>query len=78
MVAAANPPHSSEDLFEDKTHQKIADTLYEIIENGEPEGITIGLEGEWGSGKSTVVSILKNKLLMRLLISQFLSPTKIL
>jgi hypothetical protein len=53
---------ASEDLFEDKTHQKIADTLYNVIHNGYSGGITIGLEGGWGSGKSTVVSILRNKL----------------
>src|SRR4030042_3717169 len=52
----------SEDLFEDKTHQKIAETLYEVIQNGSSEGITIGLEGGWGSGKSTVVSIMKKRL----------------
>lgn len=57
-----NEMAASEDLFEDKTHQKIADTLFEVIQNGSAEGITIGLEGGWGSGKSTVVSILKNKL----------------
>jgi hypothetical protein len=51
---------SAEDLFEDKTHRKIAETLCGIIQDGNSEGITIGLEGGWGSGKSTVVSILKN------------------
>jgi len=53
---------ASEDLFEDKTHQKIADTLYDVIQNDGAEGVTIGLEGGWGSGKSTIVLILKNKL----------------
>ena|GEM_PF-2530656 len=52
----------SEDLFEDKTHERIANTLFDVIQNGSDEGITIGLEGGWGSGKSTVVSILKKKL----------------
>lgn len=53
---------ASEDLFEDKTHKKIADTLYDVIQFASTEGVTIGLEGGWGSGKSTVVSILKKKL----------------
>ena len=52
----------SVDLFDDKTHEKIANTLYEIIKKESSEGVTIGLEGGWGSGKSTVVSILKQKL----------------
>ncbi|HNX24772.1 MAG TPA: P-loop NTPase fold protein, partial [Spirochaetota bacterium] len=50
-----------EDAFEDKTHEKIADSLAQLIKN-EEKGITIGLEGSWGSGKSTVISILRKKL----------------
>jgi hypothetical protein len=49
------------DLFEDKTHDKIAEMLYSLIVN-ERGGVTIGLEGAWGSGKSAVISILKNKI----------------
>lgn len=52
---------SSNDLFEDKTHQKIADTLENLISNSE-QGVTVGLEGGWGSGKSTVINLLKQKL----------------
>lgn len=57
-----NESSASEDLFEDQTHRQIANTLYDVIQYGSNEGLTIGLEGGWGSGKSTVVSILKNKL----------------
>ena len=53
---------SGEDLLDDKTHQRIADKLYEIISANPKEGLTIGLEGEWGSGKSTVVKLLQEKL----------------
>lgn len=53
---------SGEDLLDDKTHQRIADKLYEIISAHPNEGLTIGLEGEWGSGKSTVVKLLQEKL----------------
>lgn len=53
---------SGEDLLDDKTHQRIADKLYEIISANPIEGLTIGLEGEWGSGKSTVVKLLQEKL----------------
>ena len=49
------------DAFEDKTHEKVADTLNQLIV-AEKGGITIGLEGEWGCGKSTVISILEKKL----------------
>ena len=53
---------SAEDLLDDKTHQRIADNVYEIISANPEEGLTIGLEGEWGSGKSTVVKLLQEKL----------------
>jgi len=59
-----NEESAAEDLFEDKTHQKIADTLYDVIQSEKSEGVTIGIEGGWGSGKSTVVSILMKKLKM--------------
>lgn len=52
---------SDQDLLEDKTHERIANTLYRVIQGG-GDGITIGLEGGWGAGKSTVVSILSKKL----------------
>jgi hypothetical protein len=50
-----------EDYFEDKTHENVAETLYKIVDSND-KGFTIGLEGSWGSGKSTVISILKKKL----------------
>ena len=53
---------SAEDQLEDRTHERIADKLYEIIAADGSEGMTIGLEGEWGSGKSTVVRLLRERL----------------
>ena len=52
---------ATEDLFEDKTHQRVANTLNNLIANTD-QGLTIGLEGGWGSGKSTVINLLKHKL----------------
>lgn len=49
------------DLFEDHTHENVADALATIIRD-EKGGVTVGLEGSWGSGKSTVLHILKKKL----------------
>ena len=49
------------DLFEDRTHERIADSLFKLITT-EKKGISIGLEGPWGSGKSVVISILRKKL----------------
>jgi len=49
------------DVLEDNTHEKIADSLFKLIKS-EEKGISIGLEGPWGAGKSTVISILRKKL----------------
>ena len=49
------------DSFEDGTHEKIATTLYKLITK-EKGGVTVGLEGVWGSGKSAIISILGRKL----------------
>ncbi|WP_436898455.1 P-loop NTPase fold protein [Acinetobacter gyllenbergii] len=49
------------DLFTDKTHEKSADTLSKVI-SASDTSITIGLEGAWGAGKSTVINMLNQKL----------------
>lgn len=49
------------DLFADKTHEKSADTLSKVI-SASDTSITIGLEGAWGAGKSTVINMLNQKL----------------
>ena len=56
-----NDEVSSKDLFSDKTHEKLAENLHVLIDNS-TSGFTIGLEGRWGSGKSTVVNLLKKKM----------------
>jgi len=50
------------DLIEDKTHEKVAESIAELIKSEKEGGVTIGLEGSWGSGKSFVISLLKEKL----------------
>ncbi len=49
------------DAFEDKTHEKLAAALFTLVTSESPS-ISIGLEGSWGSGKSTVISILSKKI----------------
>ena len=50
---------ASEDVF--GSHAPIAAAVRELITT-EPGGRTIGLEGGWGSGKSTVVRLLNDRL----------------
>lgn len=52
---------ASSDQFPDQTHQKVADSIFELMQSSN-KAITIGLEGGWGSGKSTVVKLLSDKL----------------
>lgn len=43
------------------SHEMISEALREIIQ-GRRGGLTVGLEGKWGSGKSTIIKILREKL----------------
>jgi len=52
---------SGEDLFEGKSHEKISNTIFELIKEKSLPNNVIGIEGKWGSGKSNVVSILNKK-----------------
>ena len=51
-----------EDLFESGSHKKTADSISEHIKNNASGYKLIGLEGEWGSGKSNVIKIIENDL----------------
>jgi len=50
-----------EDLFENKSQDKISQVISEKIIN-DPEFKIIGIDGEWGSGKSNLVKLLDKKL----------------
>jgi dephospho-CoA kinase len=52
---------SGEDLFEGKSHEKISNTIFELIKDKSLPNNVVGIEGKWGSGKSNVVSILNKK-----------------
>ena len=45
---------AEKDEFPTRAHERVAKTLVSIIRGGEG-GRAIGLEGTWGSGKSTVI-----------------------
>ncbi len=58
LIINADRPENI-DLF-NGAHTKISDALYDILTTEGQEGISIGLDGPRGSGKSTVINILEN------------------
>ena len=50
------------DEFSSQSHKRIAKTIVDMIRN-EDGGITIGLEGDYGSGKSTIINLIRRELL---------------
>lgn len=57
----SNKP-AGEDSFAGKSHDNIAKSIAEHIMDESHSMKVIGLEGEWGSGKSNIIEIIKNKL----------------
>lgn len=49
-----------QDLFEGKSHDSIAQNIANVLDSGSVR--IIGLDGDWGSGKSNMVSLIKQKL----------------
>ncbi|MGJ8620335.1 MAG: P-loop NTPase fold protein [Methylophilaceae bacterium] len=52
---------SDQDLFPDKTHERVSNSIHNLITKSK-SGLTIGLEGSWGSGKTTVINLLHKKI----------------
>lgn len=52
---------ANDDLFKDRTHERLAQQIYDLIRSA-VSAVTLGLEGGWGAGKSTVVALLRKKL----------------
>lgn len=50
-----------EDLFAGKSHEKIATQIANLLQNNNTIN-AIGIDGGWGSGKSNLVRLVKNKL----------------
>ncbi len=51
-----------EDLFDSSAHERIASAIDDVIQNENIDIDIIGLEGDWGSGKSNVIEIVNNHL----------------
>jgi hypothetical protein len=59
VVLLADEPADS-DEFAAKGHAAVAETISQLVRN-EPGGKVIGLEGSWGSGKSTIVKLIRGQ-----------------
>lgn len=54
---------NGKDLFEGQSQNTLAENICQFItENENSTKKVIGIEGEWGSGKSNVIEIIKEKL----------------
>lgn len=51
-----------EDLFEGKSQENIANIISENVKCNNDNHKMIGIEGKWGSGKSNVIELLRNRL----------------
>ncbi|HBE6754457.1 TPA: hypothetical protein KML76_005065, partial [Escherichia coli] len=51
---------AEKDLFRGGSHEKVAENMAQVIRT--PDVNIIGLEGELGSGKSTILKFLQKKL----------------
>ncbi|MDE9566231.1 KAP family NTPase [Xenorhabdus bovienii] len=51
---------SDNDLFEGESHKKVSERMAEVLR--EVDNNIVGLEGELGSGKSTIINLLKGEL----------------
>jgi len=51
-----------EDHFEGKSHERIATSIAEHIKDKNNSLRVLGIEGEWGSGKSNIIELLRKKL----------------
>lgn len=58
-ILLPDDPATSDELG--GAHQRVTKAISQLIKS-ESGGITVGLEGKWGSGKSTVVKLLENEL----------------
>jgi hypothetical protein len=50
------------DQFEGKSHERISTSIAEHIKDNNNTLRVIGIEGEWGSGKSNIIELLRNEL----------------
>lgn len=60
VVLLADEPSTSDD-FDAKAHERVARAIADLVTH-EDGGRVVGLEGSWGSGKSTVVQLLCDRL----------------
>ena len=56
------PPEDQLAFHGEGSHERVARAMADLIQSSEPGGKLIGLEGGWGSGKTTVINFMTKRL----------------
>ena len=56
------PPEDQLAFHGEGSHERVARAMADLIQSSEPGGKLIGLEGGWGSGKTTVINLMRKRL----------------
>lgn len=55
-------PADSDSFETNKAYKRIVSAIVEVVSSTNNDGMSIGVEGTWGAGKTTIINLLRNEL----------------